>query len=125
MKKAIGPCPACDQSHMYEKTFPFGKGRIPTRRLSYCPKFLNMSPKERGELLENLNGCYHCTDYGHTPEECHWKLRSGCTEGGNGSNSTCQADHHPLLHDSGIAYCHSTSTQQLSDSDLEQEEEDL
>ena len=121
-KKVNGPCPVCNRSHTYEKTFSFGKGNVPTRRLSYCSKFLEMSAREHGEFLEQMGGCYHCTDFGHKPDDCRWKLRSGCTEDNLDGSNICGEEHHPLLHNSRVAYCHSMDVQVNEESESENDD---
>ena len=79
-KKKIGPCPCCNRFHTYERDFPFGKGQVPTRRLTSCNKFMNMDVRERGEFIEKINGCFKCLYTNHKPSDCKWKRPSGCEE---------------------------------------------
>ena len=37
-KREYGQCALCNKSHTFEKNFSFGKGRVPSGRLSNCPK---------------------------------------------------------------------------------------
>ena len=65
-KKQVGDCPACKQGpHSYTQNFPFGKAEWPSNRLDSCPKFVSMTPKERGELVEKIKACYKCTCFKH------------------------------------------------------------
>ena len=61
-RKQVGSCPVCKQGpHSYTRDFPFGKAEWPSNRLDSCPRFVAMSPKDRGELVEKLKLCYKCT----------------------------------------------------------------
>ena len=105
-KKINGPCVCCDRNHTYERMFPFGKSRVPTRRLDSCQKFLGMTVQERGLLIEKMNGCYSCLDPRHTSEKCYTH-KIGCDE--KIGLDLCGSVHNKLLHNSGVAYCHTTS----------------
>ena len=55
MRKQVGSCPVCKQGpHSYTRDFPFGKAEWPSNRLDSCPRFVAMSPKDRGKLVEKL-----------------------------------------------------------------------
>ena len=109
-KKQIGDCPACKQGpHMYSRNFPFGKADWPSNRLESCPQFISKSPRERGELLEQIKGCYKCTSWKHLGDACFSKNKSNCTVVSAGS--ACAGVHHKLLHGSGVAFCHKIAVQ--------------
>ena len=115
LKKSNGPCPCCNKFHTFEKNFSsFGKGRIPTHRLSSCPKFLEKTPRERGEFVESLNACFVCLDTNHQAKGCRARIKAKCSEVVNGAE--CGGEHHKLLHDCGVTYCHVTATQPYGDS---------
>ena len=87
------PCQVCDEQHHFQKSFTFGKGLVPTRRLSTCPEFEERTPDERGDLVRELNACYSCLDTNHQGNECRWRDQNKCAE--------CGEPHHTLLHGSG------------------------
>ena len=98
-KKQIGNCPACKQGpHCYTRAFPFGKAEWPSNRLDACPKFNNMNPKERGQLVEKLKACYKCTCWKHQGDSCFLRSRSNCNI--QSSGMACGGIHHKLLHGS-------------------------
>ena len=104
-KRQIGDCPCCKQSpHMYSRKFPFGNADWPSNRLESCPQFIGKSSRQRGELIEQLNGCYKCTSWKHTGDACFTKKKTNCTVVTAGS--ACAGVHHKLLHGSGVAFCH-------------------
>jgi len=104
-KRQLGDCPCCKQSpHMYQRKFPFGTAEWSSNRLESCPQFLSKSPRERGELIERLNGCYKCTGWKHLGDACFLKKKSNCTVVTSGT--ACSGVHHKLLHGSGVAFCH-------------------
>ena len=76
-KKSIGACPSCKKSHSFEKSFPFGKAKVPSIRLSSCDEFMK-SARERGELVESLKACYACLGTKHTAANCQYKHKGGC-----------------------------------------------
>ena len=106
-KKSYGPCPACNKSHTFEKEFPapIGKAYLPSMRLDSCPEYMKKSPKERGELLEKVKGCYVCLDYKHKGEDFRIKNKTCDVTVGTGK---CGGPHNKLLHNSGVVYCHAT-----------------
>ena len=104
-RKDIGKCPACNQgAHNYTPKFPFGKADWPSNRLESCPQFLSKTVRERGELMERIQGCYKCTSWKHKGDACYLKSRANCTVVTAGS--ACSGVHHKLLHGSGVAFCH-------------------
>ena len=104
-KKQLGKCPGCNQApHSYSRQFPFGKADWPSNRLETCPQFMSKSPKDRGELLEKLKGCFKCTSWKNMGDACFIKSKSNCTVTAGGS--ACSGIHHKLLHGSGVAFCH-------------------
>ena len=95
--KNFSPCPVgCGEQHHFEKTFPFGKRLIPTRRLSACPEFEERMPDERGDLVKSLRACHFCLDTSHQGSQCRWKDQYKCAE--------CGEQHHSLLHGSGVEW---------------------
>ncbi len=42
-KKSIGACPSCKKSHSFEKSFPFGKAKVASSRMSSCDDFMKKS----------------------------------------------------------------------------------
>ena len=105
-KKANGPCVVCKKSHTYERNFPFGKAKVPSRRLSACDEFKKKSVHDRGVFVESIKACYSCLDPKHEASSCPFKAKRSCTEKINGVN--CGGKHNTLLHNSGVAYCHNT-----------------
>ena len=104
-KKQLGNCPACKQApHTYTRTFPFGKAEWPSNRLEACPQFIALSVKERGELVEKVNGCYKCTSFKHNGDGCFIRGSKNCSVVSGGT--TCSGAHHKTLHGSGVAFCH-------------------
>ena len=69
-----------------------------------CPQFVAKTPRERGELLEKLKGCYKCLSWKHKGDSCYTKSKSNCTV--TTSGTACAGIHHKLLHGSGVAFCH-------------------
>ena len=81
-KKQVSECPTCKQGpHSYTHNFSVGKAKWPSNRLDTCPspKFNNMGPKERGELVEKLKACYKCTCWKHQGEACFTRSKSNCS----------------------------------------------
>ena len=113
-KKINGPCVCCNRHHTYERDFPFGKTKVPTRRLDSCQKFQGMTVQERGQLIEKLTGCYICLDPKHTGDCCRSRKVSCDVKVGL---KPCDGGHNKLLHNSGIAYCHTTAAT-FSDSNV-------
>ena len=105
-KKNNGPCPFCLKHHTFERNFGFGKGKVPTRRLNFCQKFLDKTAPERGSCVESIKACYVCLDSKYEGKDCCQKSRRKCSETVNGN--PCGGNHHKLLHDCGVAYCHMT-----------------
>jgi len=107
VRKQLGSCPACKKPpHVYTRQFPFGKAEWPSRRLDNCPEFLSKTAKERGELLEQLKGCYKCTSWLHMGDSCFQKSKVNCSVMTGGKQ--CAGIHHKTLHGSGVAFCHKT-----------------
>ena len=94
-------CPACHQQHSF--TLDDGAVRY-KNRLSNCPTFRQqMSPGERANLMEKINGCALCTDWtgSHRREQCEERDKAGhkfsfCREEEAGGR--CGRNHHVLLH---------------------------
>ena len=104
-RKQVGNCPCCNQAaHNYSRKFPFGTADWPSTRLDVCPQFVAKNPRERGELLEKLKGCYKCLSWKHKGDSCYTKSKSNCTV--TTSGTACAGIHHKLLHGSGVAFCH-------------------
>ena len=102
-KKQVGNCQACNQPpHNYSRTFPFGKAEWPSNRLDSCPKFMAMTTKERGELLERIQGCYKCTSSKHLGDNCFIKSKTNCNVTTQGV--ACGGAHYKLLHGTGVAF---------------------
>ena len=109
-RKQLGTCPGCSQTvHSYTRQFPFGTADWPSSRLDACPKFQSMSPRECGELIEMLKGCYICTAWQHQGDKCYTRTRSSCNVVSAGV--ACGGAHHKLLHGSGVAFCHKIMVQ--------------
>ena len=112
-KKQIGNCPACKQApHMYSRKFPFGTADWPSYRLESCPIFIAKSPRERGELVERIKGCYRCTSLKHQGDGCYSKNKTSCNVVTGGT--ACAGVHHRLLHGTGVAFCHKIHVQLAS-----------
>ena len=63
VKEEFGPCPNCKAEHTFIRRFD--KMSWPSDRLYSCKKFSDMTPKERGTLLERLKACPRCTSWRH------------------------------------------------------------
>ena len=101
-RKQVGNCPCCKQpAHSYSRKFPFGQCDWPTTRLDACPLFISKSPRERGELLERLKGCYKCLSWKHQGDACYLKSKSNCTVITAGT--ACSGIHNKMLH-MGLAW---------------------
>ena len=98
-RKNNGPCPCCNKFHTYERNFPFGKGKVPTRKLSYCQKFIDMTPAERGAFVEEIKACYSCLDSCHERDKCSYLKKNFCRA--KDGNTECKLKHHKLLHNCG------------------------
>ena len=109
-RKNIGACPLCGKTHTYERDFPFGKGKVPSRKLSHCPKFVEKSPADRGAYVEEIKACYSCLDPQHEGNNCRYIRKNYCREKDGGT--MCRLKHHKLLHNCGVQYCHSTRAQE-------------
>ena len=106
LKTAPKPCPACKEQH----TFTNAQGEVLYRtRLSSCLNFTNMSPADRANLLQGVNGCALCLDWtgDHSRDNCTAKVRgkefSPCSIPVNGS--PCGKKHNSLLHGSTNKIC--------------------
>ena len=106
----------CNKHHTYERTFAFGKGQVPSTWLSSCQKFLDKMPKERGEFLESIKGCYACTNTKHQADKCRFKDKVNCHEATGGG--TCGGHHHRLLHNCGVVYCNNAEVRDLGDTNV-------
>ena len=76
----------------------------PSNRLDTCSQFMTKTPKERGELIEKIKGCYKCTSFKHKGNGCYIRKTDNCTVTTGGV--ACAGAHNKLLHGSGIAFCH-------------------
>ena len=107
-RRQVGNCLGCGQAaHNYTRQFPFGNADWPSTRLDTCKKFLGMTTRERGELVERLKACYKCTSWQHQGDACYSRGKSSCNVVSGGS--VCGGVHNKLLHGSGVAFCHKTS----------------
>ena len=75
-------------------------------------KLKEMSPKERGTLLEKLKACSRCTSWRHSRQSCPSPPTKCSTAKSDGTK--CDKDHSYLVHDSGVAYCGVTKSLQSS-----------
>ena len=99
-KQRVGKCPLCEEEHTFKskwRSMPW-----PSDRLIQCKRFNDMTTQQRGEFLEQVQGCSRCTSWGHTKPECTM-AEIDCTETINGSR--CHIDHSRLVCNSGVAYC--------------------
>ena len=110
VKDEIGACPNCREEHTYFKKWD--KINWPSDRLFTCKKFKDMSPKERGTLLEKLKACSRCTSWRHSRQSCPSPPTKCSTAKSDGTK--CDKDHSYLVHDSGVAYCGVTKSLQSS-----------
>ena len=60
-------CPVCQDVHMLS---------YPSKKLDNCKKFRELSPKHKGIILEEQNGCLLCTSYTHNRIRCYQRRRS-------------------------------------------------
>ena len=106
LKEEFGPCPNCKEEHTFVRRFD--KMSWPSDRLYTCKKFSEMTPKERGTLLEKLKACPRCTSWSHNKQNCPLKPTSCSVDLPN--NTKCGKDHSYLVHDSGIIYCNAVKS---------------
>ena len=71
--KAPPPCILCRMNHP----------------LDFCPKFLDLTPDEKGSLVKEKNRCPKCLKGGHALDVCY--AQRGCY--------TCGGNHHSLIHE--------------------------
>ena len=101
VKEEIGPCPNCKEEHSFVRKLD--RMDWPSDRLFTCKKFKEMTPKERGTLVEKLKGCCRCTSWRHSRQNCSGQPVKCSADSSNGSK--CCKDHSYLVHDSGVMYC--------------------
>ena len=101
--KDVGPCPDCDEVHFYKRTL--GKEQVdwPSDQMRSCPRFLALSPVERGNRIEAAQGCPKCTSRRHRLDQCWNRQRNVCKEKVNGQ--VCDRPHDTMLHHSKSNYC--------------------
>ena len=122
LKESIGPCPLCKEEHTYFKKQD--KSNWPSDRLFTCKKFKEKTDIERGQYLEELQGCSRCTSWKHAKDKCTSKVVK-CTVD-NSDGTKCEQDHSYLVHGSGVAYCNvaklsfTGSSQIKTDIDIDQ-----
>ena len=109
-KEEIGSCPSCKEEHTFVRRQD--KMEWPSDRLFTCKKFKEMSPKDRGILLEKLKACSRCTSWRHSKQNCPGQPAKCSAD--KPDNSKCGKDHSYLVHDSGIAYCNVARSSQSS-----------
>lgn len=63
----------------------------PWHRLTWCPKFIGMTPTERAQTVYDLRNCFRCLGRKHNSKECK-KVDQKCGVG------SCNGKHHTLLH---------------------------
>ena len=116
-KKMTGVCPSCKKPHTFEREFDFGgikeKAHVPSHRLDNCSTFKNLTPNARGQLIQEIKGCWSCLDWLHSGDDCRMKNKPKCDV--SVGPTTCNGVHHKLLHDTGVAYCHLTQPKNLSE----------
>ena len=115
----IDPCPACQGTHKFTRSFNSGAFSTtwPSYRLESCPDFLKLTPSQRATMVEAQGGCHLCTAFTHKSDKCFSKnTRAGeirCTTMVAGK--ACGKRHHHLLHGSNSTYCQAlTSSSQPS-----------
>ena len=100
LKKKAGNCKLCKVMHTFKSKWM--KTPLPSDRFFNCPKFKNMSAKNKGETLQKHNACVRCTSWTHKRPECMVSAIS-CKEKIDGE--VCGKDHSKLVCNSGVAYC--------------------
>ena len=100
IKRRVGDCRMCKSMHEFQSRWM--KSPLPSDRFLNCPKFKNMTAKNRGETLQKFSACSRCTSWLHKKEDCKGPAVS-CKEQIDGSE--CGADHSRMVCQSGIAYC--------------------
>ena len=101
VRDEIGQCPNCKEDHTFVRRID--KMDWPSDRLFTCKKFKDMSPKDRGTLLESLKACSRCTSWRHSKQRCPGQPVKCSAD--LPSSQKCGKDHSYLVHDSGVAYC--------------------
>ena len=109
-KEEIGSCPSCKEEHTFVRRQD--KMEWPSDRLFTCKKFKEMSPKDRGILLEKLKACSMCTSWRHSKQNCPGQPAKCSAD--KPDNSKRGKDHSYLVHDNGIAYCNAARSSQSS-----------
>ena len=63
----------------------------PWHRLTWCPKFIGLTPTERAQTIYDLRNCFRCLGRKHNSKECK-KVDQKC------GVASCNGKHHTLLH---------------------------
>ena len=105
-EEKIGKCPLCNLHHTYLRRLRSTGAQItwPADQLSGCLEFRNMSPEDRGALVEKVEGCIKCLSWMHQADNCDRKRDQRCQEQ-VGLDKTCDKEHHGMIHATGVAYC--------------------
>ena len=104
-EEKIGKCPLCNAYLTYTRRIRSTGTQItwPADQLSGCREFRNMSPGDRGALLEKVKGCIKCLCWKHQVQDCDRKRDQKCQE--QGESGPCEKEHHGLIHGTEVAYC--------------------
>jgi len=103
----LGPCPACQGSHSYTRTYGTFSLQFPSHRLSVCAAFRKLTPTQRAAMVEAHGGCGLCSARDHRIGSC-WMVRRKqliLCSAALSSGRQCGGQHHSLLHGSGSRYC--------------------
>ena len=84
---------------------------FPSKGLDNCKKFRELSPKHKGIILEEHNGCLLCTSYTYNRIRCYQRRRiqSVTSCGMSEDDKVCGRKHHLTLHLSMSHYCMATT----------------
>ena len=111
-----GPCPVCQDKHVYHRKLSWGSITWPSSRLQDCDAFLALSPPQRAKVIEEQGACVTCLSWTHPKPRCSLKepknpgpgavsLRCQEREG----TGVCGRAHHRILHGSNAAYASANS----------------
>ena len=70
IEEKFGKCRLCHRLHTYERTVGQDTMTWPSCRMSSCPEFMQMTPEEKGKVIENIKGCPKCLSWKHQKKHC-------------------------------------------------------
>ena len=108
-EERAGSCPACKETHEYQRRLPWGSLRWPSDCMQECKAFQALNPQQRAKVIQDQGGCVICLSWAHPKFKCQLVRRY--TEGGlsirceeKEGSRTCGRQHHRLLHGSNSTH---------------------